>query len=265
LWIGFARGPAREQLEYFDLPMHPICFFIDLDGVLYDGHLPIPGGPEAIEFLRANGNPMLLVTNTSRKSVTAVVANLERFGYAFGPDLVYTAPMATLEYLRSRFGSARLFMLTDRNLDILFEQAGHHVTRSEEAVDAVIIGGSQWPHFGEIDIAQRLDGGLKRIGTGPIVAALESVIERPVTVIGKPNPNLFRLALAHSGFRAQRTVMIGDTPDIDIAGARAAGLRALLVRSGNHRVGEDAGGADWVIGSIAELPEWYRAVFAGNG
>jgi ribonucleotide monophosphatase NagD (HAD superfamily) len=189
--------------------------------------------------------------------------------------------MATLEYLRQRFGTARLFMVTDCNLDTLFEQAGHYVTRSEESVDAVIFGGSFWPHFGEIDIAQRLvfsgaepvainrdsffpDGGVRRIGTGPIIAALESVIERPVTVIGKPNPNLFRLALAHAGFDPKQTVMIGDSPAIDIVGARAAGLRALLVESGNHQMGEDTAGADWVIGSIAELPGWYRNVFAAS-
>jgi len=252
-------------------------FFIDIDGVLYDGPKAIRGGPEAIHFLRANGSPMLLVTNTSRRSVDDVLGRLRGLGYQFDREEIYTAPMAALEYLRDRYGSARLFVIGDDNMDALFAAAGHSVTRSEEPVDAVIIGASHWSDFGEIDIARRLvvlgaepiamnrdplmpDGGVSRIGAGPVVAALESVIDRPITLIGKPNPRLFQLALAHSGFDPATTIMVGDTPEVDVVGALAAGLRTLLVASGNHEYGADTAGADWVIDSIADLPTWYQQV-----
>jgi len=254
--------------------MQPTCFFIDIDGVLYDGEKPIHGGPTAMEFLRRNGNPFLLVTNTTRMSIDAIKTRLDRCGFDIERESIYTAPMATLEYLKGRTGGARLFMIADASLDAAFEAAGHYVTRREESVDAVVIGTTLWPSFRDVDIARRLiedgaepiainrdlffpDGGVQRIGSGAVVAAMESVIRRPITVIGKPNPNLFRLALAHAGFARDNTVMIGDTPETDIEGARAAGLRSLLVRSGNHSAGEDTGGADWVLDSIEELPAWY--------
>lgn len=256
-------------------------FFIDIDGVLYDGPKAIHGGPEAIDFLRANDSQILLVTNTSRKSVDAVVRRLCDLGYGFTRNEIYTAPMAALEYLRDHMGCAKLFMIGDDNLDALFTGAGHTVTRREEPVDAVIIGATHWSHFGEIDIARRLiaagaepiainrdplmpDGGISRIGAGPVVAALESVIDRPVTLIGKPNPRLFRLALAHGGFDPATTIMIGDTPEVDVVGARAAGLRTLLVASGNHDHGADTAGADWVIDSIADLSTWYGGLLPSH-
>ena len=66
-----------------------------------------------------------------------------------------------------------------------------------------MIGQSKWADFRQIDIARRLvvngaevvalhrdltwpDGDVTRIALGPIVAAMESVIDGPVTVIGKP-------------------------------------------------------------------------------
>jgi len=255
------------------------CFFIDIDGVLYDGEVLIPGGPAAIDFLRCNANPFLLVTNTTRSSVNLVESRLRRLGYAIPRELIYTAPMATLEYLQTKWGRARLFMIADTSIDAQFEAAGHYLTRREEPVDAVVIGTSRWPSFGDVDVAWRLiesgaepiamnrdlffpDGGLQRVGAGAVVAALEAVAQRPMTVIGKPNPKLFDLALAHAGFAREATIMIGDTPEVDVTGARAAGLRSLLVRSGNHSAGEDTGGADWVIDSIDELPTWYTREIA---
>jgi len=47
--------------------------------------------------------------------------------------------------------------------------------------------------------------------------------------IGKPDPAVFRMALARLGSRAERTVYVGDTYVKDVFGARAAGLAPLLL------------------------------------
>jgi putative hydrolase of the HAD superfamily len=43
--------------------------------------------------------------------------------------------------------------------------------------------------------------------------------------VEKPDPRLFRLALAHAGAAAERTIHVGDLYHVDVMGARAAGLR----------------------------------------
>jgi HAD superfamily hydrolase (TIGR01450 family) len=182
-----------------------------------------------------------------------------------------------VEYVNSRHSHAHCFLIGDENLDSLFRSHGHTVTRSEEPVDLVIIGQVQWAHFGEIDIARRLveagaepvamhkdptwpDGGITRIGLGPIVAALQSAITRKITLIGKPETTFFETALARAGYPRSNTIMIGDSPQTDIAGATSAGLRTLQVRTGNG-AGTSPKNCDWILDSIADLPQWYRSNF----
>ena len=82
--------------------------------------------------------------------------------------------------------------------------------------------------------------------TGPVVAFLEAASGRKATVLGKPNPEIFELALERLGVGREETVMIGDTPETDIAGATAAGLRSIHVGSGNVANGDFGGRAPTV-------------------
>ncbi|HEX8930688.1 MAG TPA: HAD-IA family hydrolase [Actinomycetota bacterium] len=50
----------------------------------------------------------------------------------------------------------------------------------------------------------------------------------------KPHPAPFHRALARLAVPADAAVMIGDRPDKDVAGAAAAGLRAIRVRTGEY-------------------------------
>lgn len=47
---------------------------------------------------------------------------------------------------------------------------------------------------------------------------------------GKPHPAIFERALAVVGTDASRAAIIGDRPDRDVAGARAVGMRSILMR-----------------------------------
>ena len=68
----------------------------------------------------------------------------------------------------------------------------------------------------------------------------------------KPDPAIFLEALRRLGVRPQDAWHVGDHPVADLAGARRAGLRALLLdRSRAHPV---AGPDSPVIGSLEEVP-----------
>lgn len=47
--------------------------------------------------------------------------------------------------------------------------------------------------------------------------------------IAKPDPAIFEEALHRAGVTAREALFIGDSPEFDIAGARAAGIRAIWV------------------------------------
>jgi putative hydrolase of the HAD superfamily len=64
----------------------------------------------------------------------------------------------------------------------------------------------------------------------------------------KPSPTIFRAALELLGVEPAGAVMIGDSPDDDVAGAQAIGMRALLLdREGKH-------GREDALPSLLALP-----------
>jgi putative hydrolase of the HAD superfamily len=58
---------------------------------------------------------------------------------------------------------------------------------------------------------------------------LDGVIDSHEEGVEKPDPALFRIALERSGARADRTIHVGDLYYVDVLGARAAGVRAVLL------------------------------------
>ena len=67
----------------------------------------------------------------------------------------------------------------------------------------------------------------------------------------KPAPRMFDAALRALGTAADRTVMVGDREATDIAGAHAAGMRAVLI---NRHGATGASAADAEIAALRDLP-----------
>ena len=88
----------------------------------------------------------------------------------------------------------------------------------------------------------------------PFVAALEYASGVSATVVGKPEESFFQLAVEDLGLEAHEVAMVGDDAEADVAGAQAAGLRGVQVKTGKYRPGEE-GRPDLVLKSFAGLPE----------
>jgi putative hydrolase of the HAD superfamily len=71
-------------------------------------------------------------------------------------------------------------------------------------------------------------------------AQLDAVVRPADAGAVKPDPRIFRRALEHLGTRASEAVYVGDDAEHDVAGARAAGLRAIDVAE---------------LATLADLPE----------
>jgi len=81
--------------------------------------------------------------------------------------------------------------------------------------------------------------------------ALDAVVPSALVGASKPDARLFAAALETVGAQASRSIHVGDSAEHDVAGARAAGLRAVLVaRGGTRPVAAEVP----VVCSLAELP-----------
>jgi putative hydrolase of the HAD superfamily len=67
---------------------------------------------------------------------------------------------------------------------------------------------------------------LVRIG---LARHFEVIVDSQEEAIEKPDPRIFHVALQRMGVRAEESIYIGDMYHVDVVGARAAGLRAVLL------------------------------------
>ena len=70
--------------------------------------------------------------------------------------------------------------------------------------------------------------------------------------VKKPDPKPFRKALEVLGTKPEETMMIGDWPDRDVKGAKAAGLRAVWAKYGDT-FGTKESGAEFDVNDIYEV------------
>ena len=71
----------------------------------------------------------------------------------------------------------------------------------------------------------------------------------------KPDPKIFRHAMALAGVSPDESVMVGDRYGRDIAGAHAAGMRAIWIQMRGERVPQGKREPEATIKSIGELPK----------
>ena len=87
-----------------------------------------------------------------------------------------------------------------------------------------------------------------RLGLAPL---FDLLLDSQVEGVEKPDPRFFELALSRSGAQKATTVHVGDFFNIDVRGARSAGLQAILVDEGNLYRDADCPR----VRTIAELPD----------
>lgn len=247
-------------------------FILDLDGVVYRGNEAIPGSAEFLQYLEDQGLPFALVTNNATRSPADHVRRLDQMGVSVREDQVLTSATATASYLKDLYPTrTRVFAIGESGLRDALLQSGFQVAETE--VRAVVVGMDRQLTYEKLSAATLLiRAGARFVGTNPdltfpseqglvpgagaILAAIEAATGQSPTVIGKPQPILFRLALARIGVKADRVAVVGDRLETDVVGGKAAGLTTILVLTGAARK-EDLADAipapNHVLESLAEL------------
>lgn len=113
--------------------------------------------------------------------------------------------------------------------------------RAAAALRAVYLDPAAWSVYDDVAPALALLDGYRHVIVSnhvpelpSLVAALGLRVDAVVTsaAVGweKPNPAIYRAGLAVAEAEPGEAWMVGDNPVADVAGAEAAGLRAVLVR-----------------------------------
>ena len=245
----------------------PAAVLLDLDGVFYNDARPILGGADAVAQLQAHGIPYRFVTNTTSKSREALARKLNGFDISAEASDVFCPSVAAAAFLRERNASAALFVaggarsefggvredadrpdyvvLGDLSDELTFTRLNQALRYLLNGAQLIALGMSRYWHA---DDGPRLD-------VGPIASALSFATGARPIVLGKPAAEFFLLAARDLHAAPSGCAMVGDDIVTDVAGAQAAGMRGILVRTGKFRP-EDLDGTvkpDLILDSIADL------------
>jgi HAD superfamily hydrolase (TIGR01450 family) len=256
-------------------------FLIDLDGVVWLGHEPLPGAVETLNELMDRGKPLAFVTNSPRLSPAEHAGVLRDVGVPARDDQVVTAGSTLIAMAMELLGpSPRVIATGTDSFMRQLEAAGIERLPLDDWREAqgVLVTGHSGFDYAELKaaaMAARAGAMLAATGrdptmpmpdglwpgTGSILAAIETAAEVRGTITGKPEKPIFEAGLAAINLSPEtgdRVAMIGDRLDTDVGGAQAAGLDGILVSRDVQRPDPDGpadGGTapDHVIGSLGDL------------
>ena len=270
---------------------------LDLDGTVYCGSELFPWTLGALAELRGLGIGRSFLTNNSSRGAAEYLDHLRGMGIDATIDEIRTSAGATLEHLSRTLPDARsAYILGTPSLRAEFAQAGiRHLGDEERAAsaeatgdepDVVVVGfdtamgyeslcrAAWWIRRGKPIVATHPDlvcptnRPTVLVDCGAVCAALEAATgRRPDAVLGKPDRRMLEGILAARRLDARQLAMVGDRIYTDIAMARAAGVLAVLVLSGEASA-DDARGAepsaDLVVDDLGELCRTLRAARSGS-
>ena len=242
---------------------------LDLDGTVYDDGGLIPGAAEAVTAIRSAGLGLRFATNTSRYPRWALVERLRSLGVDATLEEVVTAPRAAAAWLVSH----NLTRISLHVAGATVEEFGAF-TIDEQSPQAVVLGdlGDEWNIerlnrvFRHVLGGARLvaiqknrywkRGGALCLDAGPFVAAIEYATATTAVVAGKPSGQFFGVAAKSLGLSTTDLVVVGDDVGTDVEGARVAGARGVLVKTGKFRpadLDDPDLHPDLVLESVADL------------
>lgn len=234
-----------------DRPLSQIHDYLlmDLDGVCYRGDEEVPNAAEGLREAKVAGAKPVYLTNNSIRPPHVVSEHLTRLGIITEPRDVYTSSrtgvMQLLEHVPEgskvlALGAEGLFYELDQ-VDLVV------VDSADDDPDAVLQGLSESLGYKELSeaamaiakgavyVATNIDATLPRergdmLGNGSMVAAVVNATGVQPFTSGKPQPDMYNLAMRD--VNAQNAMSVGDRLNTDIAGANAAGCPSLHVLTG---------------------------------
>jgi len=245
----------RDIADQFDL------YLVDQYGVLHDGVAAYPGAIDAMARLASGGRRIVVLTN-SGKGASDNAARLASLGFS-GANIhaVVSSGNVALQLVRSgafgaRFARGADVCVIGRSGDsYAFSSADFNLVDRPQDAAFLVFAGSDAPRTSfeayramlapavrarvpalcvNPDITMIRDGEL--VAAPGAIAKIYQELGGSVEHVGKPHRAIFSHALSMAAMGADaRTVMIGDSPEHDLCGARTLGLSTLLVRTGIHR------------------------------
>jgi len=221
----------------------------DIDGVLLNHNTLITGADKFIHRIRAQGNPLLLLTNYPSQTPSDLANRLASAGVEIPPERFYTSAMATAAFLEKQEGR-KAYVVGEGALTHELYRIGF--TMTDINPDFVVIGETRAYNWDMIQKASYfVMRGARFVATNPdyagpngapacgaFCAPIERITGKKPFYVGKPSAWMMRAALNHLGAHSGNAVIIGDNMNTDILAGVQAGIETVLVLTGVSQMGD---------------------------
>jgi HAD superfamily hydrolase (TIGR01450 family) len=225
-------------------------FLLDMDGTIYLSETLFDGTLDFLRYVRESGGRYLFLTNNSSRGTDAYVAKLARLGIEASAEDFLTSADATIDYLKKTYDDALYYVCGTESLKGQLRAAGLRVSDTlTDEISVLLLGYDTELTYRKLEDSCILLGrGVDYIATHPdlvcptwygsapdcgsVIEMLHTATGRRPLVIGKPQPEMVRLALERTGLAEKDACLIGDRVYTDIACGVNAGIDTVFVLSG---------------------------------
>ncbi len=224
----------------------------DIDGTLARGRQALPGALDTLAELRRRRVPFAFFTNDNSNPVDFWVEKFSAMGFAASPTEIVTSALVAAEVVAELHPDSPILPVGDVGLLEALAAKGLDLVGFDDVDRAAVVVMGKDPAFGQ----ERLKVVCRAIwngaeffatnydpkvptadgfapATGPMVKAVAYATGREPIVTGKPSPWSGRMAMRILGGLPEHGIVVGDQLGTDIAMGRNAGMRTVLVLTGN--------------------------------
>ena len=230
-------------------------YLLDMDGTIYLDDKLFDGTIDFLEHIKSIGGRYIFLTNNSSKSVDKYIEKVNKMGIAADKNDFLTSTDATVALLK-KSGYKKIYALGTKSFKEQLLASKLNITDElSEDIDCLCMGYDTELTYKKLeDACILLNRDIAYIATNPdwvcptwygyapdcgsVSEMLFRATGKKPEFIGKPKPEMARLAMKLTGFDESETAVIGDRIYTDIACGVNAGISTIFVLSGEGKMSD---------------------------
>ena len=222
------------------------CIVFDLDGTIYFGSQPAFMAGEIIQKARNNARYVFFITNNSAKTRQQIFEKLSSMQLDVKYEQIINSGYAVAKFLHDN-NYKKVYSIAAQPLKEEILSFG--IEPVSKTPQAVVVG--YMPDFKLTDLTELLniekpedykliiankerfypgDNGILMPGAGPVVSAVENVLNKTTDfIIGKPNPLMLKTITSGLDIKPEEICVVGDSYESDIKMAKAYGADSFFI------------------------------------
>ncbi len=259
---------ALKEIEYF---------LLDMDGTLFVDDFPIGDMANTLKFLREKGKKIVYLSNNTSKSADTYIEKLKRLNFYDERDEIYSAGVATCEYLNTYYKGKSVYALATKSYKAEIIKHGINLIEEPTADIALITYDTELTYADLCTFVKTLENGAIYISTHPDnrcntvdgfipdAGSFVKMIEAsngftPSVIVGKPNTIMGDTLKARFNKKANNFIMVGDRLDTDLMFGKNNGFYSMTVLSGESSIVDVENykvKPDFVLNSLNDIKNYF--------